>query len=175
MELLHDGAAYVAPFMRSYGLWALFILLYLESLGLPLPGETALIAAVALALAGELPIGGIFLVASAAATLGDNTGYLIGRYGGQALIGRFGKFLGLTPERRAWIERLYETKGPIIVVVARFVIVLRQLNGIVAGTAGMRWRTFLFANAAGAVLWAGAWCLGPYVVSQLFAGRLHVP
>lgn len=167
MDMVQDGLAVIAPLVRSYGLPALFLLIYLESLGLPLPGETALIGAVALAYEGQLPLTGVFVVVVAAAVLGDNTGYLIGRHGGRALLERYGRLVGLTPARRAWIETLYVRRGPIIVAGARFVVVLRQLNGVVAGAAAMRWSHFLAANIVGALLWTGAWTVLPYMVGQL--------
>jgi membrane protein DedA with SNARE-associated domain len=167
MDLLQDGINAIGPFVRSYGLVALFCLIYFESLGLPLPGETALIGAVALAYEGQLPITGVFIVVVIAAILGDNTGYLIGRHGGRPLMQRFGKVVGLTPERQAWIERLYETRGAIIVAGARFVVVLRQLNGVVAGSMKMAWPVFLVANILGALLWTAAWTFGPFLAGHL--------
>ena len=73
----------------------------------------------------------------------------------------------MTPARRAWIETLYVRRGPIIVAGARVVVVLRQLNGVVAGAAAMRWSHFLAANIVGALLWTGAWTVLPYMVGQL--------
>lgn len=173
MDLLHEGFNAIGPFIRSYGLLALFLLVYFESLGLPLPGETALLGAVALAYEGQLPIVGVFLVVVIAAVLGDNTGYLIGRHGGRPLMSRFGRLVGLTPPRQAWIESLYATHGPIIVVGARFVVVLRQLNGVVAGSMNMHWPLFLAANVIGAVLWTSVWSFGPYLVGHFVGGWLH--
>ena len=173
MELFHVGLDAIAPFIQTYGLLALFALIYFESLGLPLPGETALLGAVALAYEGQLPILGVFAVVVLAAVLGDNTGYLIGRNGGRPLLARFGKLVGLTEERQAWIENLYDTRGPIIVVGARFVVVLRQLNGVVAGSMKMRWPLFVAANILGAILWTGMWSFGPYVAGHVVGGLFH--
>lgn len=173
MDLLQHGMAAIGPFIQSYGLVALFVLIYLESLGLPLPGETALLGAVALAYEGQLPIVGVFVVVVVAAVLGDNTGYLIGRHGGRPLLARFGKLVGLTSERQAWIEKLYTRRGPIIVVGARFVVVLRQLNGIVAGSMNMRWSLFLAANLIGAILWTGVWSFGPYIAGHVLGSWFH--
>ncbi|KFL32426.1 hypothetical protein JP75_02395 [Devosia riboflavina] len=167
MDLLREASNSVAPYIHSYGLLALFALIYLESLGLPLPGETALLGAVALAYEGQLPILGIFGVVVVAAVLGDNTGYLIGRYGGRKLIARFGKLVGLNEDRQAWIEGLYARRGPIIVIGARFIVILRQLNGVVAGSMNMAWPVFFLANVTGAILWTGAWSFGPYVLGHL--------
>lgn len=173
MDLLREGLNSIAPYIHTYGLPALFILIYLESLGLPLPGETALITAVALAYEGQLPIAGIFAVVVIAAVLGDNTGYMIGRYGGRRLLERFGSLVGLTPKRQEWIEGLYEKRGWLIVIGARFVVVLRQLNGVVAGSVNMAWPTFLLANVAGAVLWTSAWSFGPYLLGEAASRWFH--
>lgn len=162
MNLLHEGASFIEPYMRQYGLLALFVIIYLESLGAPLPGESALVGSSVLASMGELPIVGLFLVVVTAAVMGDNTGYAIGRYGGRPLIVRYGRMVGLTPERLDSIEKVFATKGPIIVVGARFVVILRQLNGLLAGAMSMPWLSFLAANVVGALLWTVVWCLGPY-------------
>lgn len=167
MDLLHHGAALVGPYLQTYGLFALFALISLESVGLPLPGETALIACVALAYEGAFPILAVFMIASSAAVLGDGIGYCVGRFGGRILLERFGSRIGLTTERRIWVEDLYTRHGAIVVVAARFVPVLRQLNGPVAGTLAMPWPIFFVANCVGAVLWAGAWSFAPYVFVHL--------
>ncbi|WP_425283286.1 DedA family protein [Martelella endophytica] len=161
--------ALMEPYLRHYGLFALLVIIYLESLGAPLPGESALIGAALLAADGQLPIVGVFLVVVVAAVAGDSTGYLIGRYGGRAVIQRFGRYIGLTDERQRWIEGLYEKHGALVVVGARFVVVLRQLNGIAAGTMAMRWHAFFIANLAGALLWAAVWTTIPYFFGDVIA------
>ena len=74
----------------------------------------------------------------------------------------------LTPERLAGIEKAAKTKGFFMVLTARFIVVLRQLNGLVAGAVGMPWHRFAVANALGAVLWAGLWSFGPYFFADAF-------
>lgn len=173
-HFLHESITFIEPYLRHYGLLALFVIIYLESLGAPLPGESALIGASLLAADGQLSILGIFVVVVCAAVMGDSTGYLIGRFGGRALISRYGRYVGMTEDRQKWIEGLYEKRGAWVVVGARFVVILRQLNGIAAGSMGMRWPPFLAANIVGGLLWAAVWTIGPYMFGDIIAERLHL-
>jgi len=157
-------------FLHSYGLDALGLVLFLESIGLPLPGESLLIAAGALAGEGRFNPWAVGAVAVAAAVLGDNLGYLVGRRAGRPLILKHGRRLGITPERFARVEALLARRGWLIVAGARFVVLLRQLNGLVAGSAAMPWRSFLAANIAGAAVWVGLWTTLAYQLGS----RLHV-
>lgn len=145
------------PLIRHYGLPGLFVDVFLEALGAPLPGETLLIFAAGLAALGQLNIYGVAVTAFFAAVAGDNVGYLIGRKLGRPLIIHHGRRFGITHERLKMAEDVIQKHGPIIVAMARFVVLLRQLNGIAAGTAGMHWLRFLIANAVGAALWVGFW------------------
>ena len=147
------------PYLDHYGYFAIFGALFLEDFGVPMPGETLLIAGALLATHGSLNIYLVVATAWCAAVLGDNLGYAIGRFGGRLLVLRYGKYVLLTPERFAYAERFFHKRGPIIVVVARFFEILRQLNGIVAGAAGMEWWRFLLYNSAGAAMWVGFWSL----------------
>lgn len=88
---------------------------------------------------------------------GDNIGFAIGHYGGRALVLRWGRYVRLTGERLDKAQIFFQRHGAWIITAARFIEVLRQANGIVAGTAGLRWRRFLAFNALGAVLWVGTW------------------
>ena len=148
---------FLAGFIAHYGIPALFISVSLESLGAPLPGETAIIVASGAAAAGKLDITAVAIAAFLAAVVGDNTGYLIGRKLGRPVITRYGARVGLTDKNFDRVEAITRKYGPLMVVFARFVVVLRQLNGIVAGTTRMPWPTFLLANATGAALWVGVW------------------
>ncbi|WP_419907905.1 DedA family protein [Hoeflea sp.] len=143
--------------MREFGLPGLFFDVMLEALGLPLPGETLIIFASGIAALGQMNIVGIAVTAFAAAVVGDNIGYLIGRRLGRPLIVHHGSRFGITHERLAAAEDLIQKRGPIVVAFARFFVLLRQLNGIAAGTAGMHWFRFLVANMIGAALWVGLW------------------
>jgi membrane protein DedA with SNARE-associated domain len=145
--------------------------LFLEAFGLPLPGETLLIAGALLASQGTLHIVPLMAAAWLAAVLGDNVGYAIGRFGGRQLVLRYGRHLGITDDRLNRVERFFARFGGAVVVFARFFVVLRQLNGIVAGTLGMGWWRFAACNGAGAALWVTLWALGVYILGRDF-GRL---
>ena len=116
-----------------------------------------MILASAAAAAGKLDIYAVAAAAFLAAVAGDNIGYLLGRKLGRPVITRYGARFGLTDRNFDRVEAVVRRRGPFMVVIARFVVVLRQLNGIVAGTTGMPWPIFLAANAAGAALWVGVW------------------
>ena len=151
----------LAPLLNHWGYLAVAFLLFVEDFGVPAPGETILLAASVYAGAGRLNIVAVGVIAFAAAVLGDNTGYAIGRFGGRTLVLRYGRYVRLTEERLDKAEGFFTRRGGAIVTVARFIEGLRQANGIVAGTTGMPWRKFLFFNALGAALWVGTWtCVG---------------
>nr|WP_207199401.1 DedA family protein [Rhodoplanes elegans] len=159
-------AAALEPLIRDYGAGAVAVIILFESFGVPLPGETLLVFASVLAGRGELSLPTLMVGAWAGAVAGDNVGYLIGRYGGRALVLRFGAAIGLDAARLATVEAAFARWGPVTVAGARFVAVLRQLNGIVAGTLGMEWPRFLVFNAIGAALWVGAWMTLGYVAGE---------
>src|SRR5215469_7306803 len=149
--------ASLAPVLDHYGYLAVGGFILVEDFGIPLPGETILIAASVYAGSGRLNIFGVALVALAAAIIGDNIGYAIGYFGGRALVLRYGKYVGLTSERLDKAERFFDRYGGLVVAGARFIEGLRQANGIVAGTSHMHWLKFLGFNALGAALWVGVW------------------
>ena len=155
-------AHYLETLISQYGIAALFMSVALEALGAPLPGESAVILAATAAAQGKLDIYAVAAAAFLAAVLGDNIGYLLGRKLGRPVIIRYGARFGLTDAAFDRVEAVARKHGPYMVFVARFVIVLRQLNGIVAGTTGMPWPVFLLANAAGAALWVGVWATLAY-------------
>jgi membrane protein DedA with SNARE-associated domain len=143
--------------LAQYGVAALFLSVMFESLGAPLPGESAIVLTSAAAARGEFNITAIAVAAFLGAVIGDNIGYLIGRRFGRAVLVRYGSRFGVTDRNLDRAEAVARRRGPLMVVFARFVVILRQLNGIVAGTTGMRWPTFLVANTIGAALWVGLW------------------
>lgn len=149
--------ASLAPILNSYGYLAVGGVLFLEDFGIPVPGETILIAAAVYAGAGSLNIAVVVGVAVLAAVAGDNVGFAIGHFGGRRLVERFGRYVLLTPARLETAERFFTRHGGKIIVVARFVEGLRQANGILAGLTGVPWRRFLVFNTLGAVLWVGVW------------------
>lgn len=147
----------VLALIHHYGAAALFVSLTLETLGLPLPGESALILASTLAGAGKISIWAVAIAAWCGAVLGDNIAYFIGRRYGRAVVTSYGARFGVTENRYAKVEAVFARYGPLMVIAARFVVLLRQMNGLVAGTAGMHWLAFALSNVVGAALWVGFW------------------
>jgi membrane protein DedA with SNARE-associated domain len=139
-----------------YGYAVVFVGVFLENTGLPVPGETALLAGAALAQFGRLKLPWVVVTAVAAAILGDNLGFFIGRHYGRGLIERYGAFVGLTRARLAQFDRFFVRYGGRTVFIARFITGLRVFGALLAGASGLRWPTFLFYNAAGAVAWSMA-------------------
>ena len=147
----------VEPVLNHYGYLAVALFVAVEDFGVPVPGETMLIAAALFAGAGRLNVFAVFVVATLAAIVGDNIGFAIGHFGGRTLALRFGKYVFLTEERLDKAQEFFERHGGKIIVVARFIEGLRQANGIVAGISGMHWRRFVAFNTLGAALWVGTW------------------
>src|SRR6266699_7320122 len=148
-------AAVVSGLVASYGYVVLFFLVGLESLGLPLPGETALVTAAAFAALGHLSIYGVVATAVAAAVIGDNGGYWIGRTGGIALVRRYGRFLHLHEAHLERARDFFGRHGPPTVFIGRFIALLRTWTAVLAGAARMPYGRFMLYNALGAVCWAG--------------------
>jgi membrane protein DedA with SNARE-associated domain len=143
--------------LDQFGYWAVLLFVMIEDFGIPVPGETVLIAASVYAGAGRLNVVAVAVVGFVAAVMGDNIGFAIGHFGGRALVLRWGRYVRLTEERLAKTEAFFDHHGAWIITVARFIELLRQANGIVAGTTGMRWLRFLAFNVLGAALWVGTW------------------
>ena len=161
-------------FFTHHGLPLLFLAVMIESFGIPVPGETALIAFAVLASQGHYSIAEVIGLAIAGAIIGDNLGYwLIGRLGGRALFRRWG-WLNQYAERvlpRA--ERLMRNHGGKTVFFGRFVTVLRYTAAWVAGLAHMPWWKFLFWNAAGGIVWATGVGLIAYYAGQSAADAIQ--
>lgn len=158
MSIFHDAHRYVA----EYGYAAIGLGILLEDFGLPAPGETLLITGALLAAHDTLDIWLLLAVAWVGAVVGDNIGFAIGWFGGHRLILRYGARVGITEERLARVRRFFDRYGGWVIVFARFVVILRQLNGIVAGTLEMHWVRFVLLNALGAALWVAVWGGGIY-------------
>ena len=156
----------------------MFAIIGLESFGIPLPGETTLIAAAIYAGATHrLNIVGIILAAIAGAILGDNTGYLIGHQGGYRLLVRFGSYIRFDQSRIKLAQYLFMRFGGQVVFFGRFVAVLRAYAAFLAGTSRMRWRTFLLFNAAGGIVWASVYGTAAYFLGasiQRISGPLGI-
>jgi membrane protein DedA with SNARE-associated domain len=144
----------VTRFIQDYGLFFLFGIVCLESAGLWLPGETALIAAAVYASKGHLSITAVVVVAAAAAIIGDNIGYWLGREGGRRLLYRYAVLRRFADKVLPPAERFFERHGGKAVFFARFFGGLRVTGAWMAGITRMTWWRFLFWNAAGGIIWA---------------------
>lgn len=147
----------------------LFVLLLLESFGLPLPGETALIACSVLASQGALSIVAVVTIAALAAILGDNLGYWTARRGGRALLDRYSVTRRYAARYLPRGERFFARHGGKTVFVGRFVAVLRVTAAWIAGLSHMHWWRFLAWNAAGGVVWATLVGLVSYFIGSAAA------
>ncbi|MBV9792606.1 MAG: DedA family protein [Actinobacteria bacterium] len=156
----------LAPILNHYGYFAVGGLVLVEDFGIPVPGETILIAASLYAGAGRLNVVAVGVIAWICAVLGDNIGFLIGHFGGRRLALKYGKYIFLTSKRLDQAEHFFEHHGGKIIVAARFIEGLRQANGIVAGITGMHWKRFIPFNALGAALWVGLWVSVGYLAGN---------
>jgi membrane protein DedA with SNARE-associated domain len=164
----------LTEFFTSHGLPLLFLVVMLESFGLPLPGETALIAFGVLAAQGHYSIVTVIAVAAAAAIVGDNLGYwLIGRLGGRRLFESWGPLKRYANRFLPAAERLMAKHGGKIVFFGRFITVLRYTAAWAAGIARMPWGEFLFWNAAGGICWAAAVGLVAYYAGNAAADAIQ--
>ena len=156
------------------GYVVVFALIAIETMGIPVPGETALIAASLLAHDGRLELGVLIVVAAAAAILGDNVGFAIGRHGGRRLFERPGPFHGHRLAAMEAGEPFFERHGPKAVFLGRWVAGLRIASAWLAGMLKMRWPTFLFWNALGGICWAASIALGVYFLGHAFEEVLGI-
>jgi len=157
----------LADLISTYGCWAVFVIVTLESMGVPLPGETMLIAiAIYAAKSGQPHIATVIAAASAGAILGDNIGYWIGRKLGYPLVVRYGHFLRLTEPRIKLGQYLFLRYGGRIVFLGRFVAEIRTFGALLAGINYMDWRRFLLANTTSGIIWATVYGLGGFLVGD---------
>ena len=159
-------------FIEDYGLWFLFGIVCLESAGLWLPGETALIAAAVLAAKGHLSIAGVIAVAAVAAIIGDNIGYWIGRKVARPVIDRWERVRRYADRVLPPAERFFQRHGGKAVFLARFFGGLRVTGAWMAGITRMQWWRFLFWNAAGGIVWAFGVGLLAYYAGRAAADAL---
>jgi membrane protein DedA with SNARE-associated domain len=158
----------MSGFVHHYGLLALFLIVMLESAGVPLPGETALIAAGVFASHGELNIAAVIAAAAAAAIIGDNLGYWVGRTGGRSVLTRW----TATSRTLPWAEGFFERHGPKTIFIGRFFSILRVTAAWMAGVSRMHWWTFFLWNAAGGICWALLVGLVAYLFGQAAADAI---
>jgi membrane protein DedA with SNARE-associated domain len=157
-------AGFLHDLMTTYGLWALFVLVMLESMGLPVPGETALVSAALYAGATQhFALWEVIAVAFAGAVTGDTAGYWIGRTLGFRLLARYGRHVRITEDRLKIGRYLFRRHGGKIVFFGRFVALLRVLAALLAGANHMPWPRFFVMNAAGGLAWAATFATAAYV------------
>jgi membrane protein DedA with SNARE-associated domain len=161
--------------LTSIGYLAVFLFVAVESLGIPLPGETMLITAAAFAAAGHhLSIVGVIVAAIIGAVVGDNIGFAIGWFGGYPLLRRFGKYVRLDEAKLKVGRYIFMRHGAKVVFFGRFVSVLRTYAAFLAGTNRMHWSKFLIANALGAIVWATLYGVAAYELSSAIT-KLSTP
>jgi membrane protein DedA with SNARE-associated domain len=159
------GRPELPPFLSAvqgpldhYGIWAVGLLILLENIGVPvIPGELALIAGAIDAGTGQMNVVAVGATAVVAAVVGATIGYLIGRLGGRTLVLKYGKYVFIKPHHLDRAEQAVDRWGGLIVIIARFIVGLRELNGIIAGVTGMRPVTFTTYNIVGACAWVATW------------------
>jgi membrane protein DedA with SNARE-associated domain len=166
--------SWLTDLFARYGYAVVFFGVFLENTGVPVPGETMVLAGGALAHYGHLSLPWVIAFAIVAATLGDNLGFALGRKGGRRLVERFGARVGVTPSRLRQFDRYFEKHGAKTVLVARFITGLRVVCAILAGGSGMQWPEFILFNAAGAVLWATTIALVGYFLGRSWDTIEHV-
>jgi membrane protein DedA with SNARE-associated domain len=152
--------------VEDYGYPLLFVLVAAESSGVPLPGETALLAAGVAASVGKLQIELVIPIAAVAAIVGDNVGYQIGQHGGRWLLERPGRFHVQRLQALRNGEAFFDRHGSKAVFLARFVVGLRTWASWLAGATHMRWRKFFLWNALGGICWATAVGLIAYIAGH---------
>lgn len=149
--------------LTQYGYAAVFVLVGLESLGIPLPGETILITAgIYAGTTHKLSIWGIFAVAATGAIIGDNIGFWIGDKGGYRLLRRYGHYVRADEAKVKVGRYVFDRQGPKVVFFGRFVSVLRTYAAFLAGTLKMHWRKFLPYNALGGIVWSAIYAFAAY-------------
>jgi membrane-associated protein len=151
----------------NVGYAAIFALIAVETMGIPVPGETALIAAALLAHEGQLDIVLLCIFASAAAIIGDNVGFAIGRKGGRRLFAKPGPFHAHRLKVLELGEPFFAKHGPKAVFLGRWVSGLRIASAWLAGMNKMSWPTFLFWNALGGIVWACSVAIGVYLAGHV--------
>jgi membrane protein DedA with SNARE-associated domain len=161
--------------VSAYGYWAVGVIVGLESMGIPLPGETILIAAATFAGATHrLDIVYVIGAAATGAIVGDSLGFLIGRKIGFPLLHKYGPRVGLTEPRLKLGQYLFLKHGGKVVFFGRFVAVLRTLAALLAGANGMSWPRFFVFNASGGMVWALVFGFGAYSFGE-FINRFAEP
>jgi membrane protein DedA with SNARE-associated domain len=163
-----DLAQHLHGALATYGYLAVFLIVAMESAGIPMPGETVLITAAILAGQGTLRIYGVIGAAAAGAIIGDNCGYWVGREFGFPLLYRYGHYIHLDERRLKLGQYLFLKHGGKVVFFGRFVAVLRAFAAFLAGVNRYNWEEFFLYNAAGGIVWATIFGLGGFWLGRAF-------
>ena len=157
----------LAGLVQHHGFWVVGTVIFFESMGLPLPGESLLIAAALFAATGgNITIEHVIAASALGAVLGDNAGYLIGREIGPPVLARYGPKIGLTLDRQQLGRFLFKRHGGKVVFFGRFVAFLRTFAAVLAGASHMPWGRFLVWNALGGVFWTCLYGFGAYLLGD---------
>jgi membrane protein DedA with SNARE-associated domain len=152
---MHFSGHELNQLISAYGYWAIMLFVGVESIGIPFPGETMLLAAAIYAgTTHNLDIALVIVAASTGAVLGDNIGYWFGREFGYELLLRYGRYFHFDQTKMKLGMYLFREHGGKVVFIGRFVAVLRAFAALLAGINQMEWRRFLLFNVAGGVVWA---------------------
>lgn len=152
----------VQALVGTYGYLAVFLLIALESLGVPLPGEVTLLAAAIYASTGKLEIQWVIVTAAVASALGGMAGYTVGRTAGRAAVIRFGRYVFLRQGHLEQAERFFARRGDLAVLIGRFVAFLRVFAALLAGINRMPALRFAAFNLVGAAAWSALYGLLAY-------------
>jgi membrane protein DedA with SNARE-associated domain len=160
----------ILSLIGQYGYLVIFFGVMLESVGIPIPGETILIAAGFLVYQGTLSLEETLVFGAFGSIIGNQIGYWIGREGGRPFVLRWGHYIGITSKRLVRVEGFFANHGGSAVILARFVPWLRAFGALAAGISRMDWRTFFFYN----ILAGMAWATASVMIGYLFSGSLSL-
>ncbi len=156
---------YVIGLIQVHGPWIIFVVVALESAGVPLPGETILVAAALLAATtNQIDITVVVMAAAAGAIVGDGVGYAVGRRFGMPLLRRYGRYIRLDENRLLIGRYLFFRYGNAVVFFGRFIAVLRIFAALLAGANGLPAGRFFFFNISGGICWACLFGFGSYAI-----------
>jgi undecaprenyl-diphosphatase len=163
----------VSQWVAHYGYALVAVFLLIEAAGVPVPGETALVTAAALAGRGTLSIVGVLVAGVLGTIAGGHLGYWIGAQGGTAAVTRHGRWVGLSPKRLEKTQHFFDDHGAKTVLLGRFVAFVRSFVGIFAGLSAMPMRVFAIYNALGGALWVATFSLLGYVFGRNLPRLVH--
>src|SRR4051812_23873756 len=152
----------VSQWVAHYGYALVALFLFIEAAGVPVPGETVLVTAAALAGRGTLSIAGVMIAGFVGTVLGGHTGYWLGASGGHAFLIKHGRWVGLTQRRVERTRDFFQAHGAKTVLLGRFVAVVRSFVGILSGLTQLPMRTFASYNAAGGAIWVATFAMLGY-------------